>query len=139
MIDVSGFFICNLTILERSNMTAFSLDVKNNSSLKEEAKQWAKAFFWVAVLLIGFMAIAHATDSTGITDLDSKATQFQSGVKSFAKWGGILMIVVGGVVLASGQAQGQTAKLLFGILLGVGCIMGAWSWFSDKFTYGFAF
>lgn len=115
-----------------------SLDLDKNVVRKEEIWQWTKALLLMG-LLMGLMIIAHATDSTGITDLDTKATQFQSGVKSFAKWGGIAMIVVGGVVLASGQAQGQTAKLLFGILLGVGCVMGAWSWFSDSFTYGFAF
>lgn len=118
-------------------MEALSLNFRSVLH-NEELKQWAKAFFWVA-LLMSVMMFAHAADSTGIKDLDSKATQFQSGVKSFAKWGGILMIVIGGVVLASGQAQGQTAKLLFGILLGVGCVLGAWSWFSDSFTQGFAF
>lgn len=118
-------------------MEALSLNLKNIAH-NEELKQWAKAFFWVAVLM-SFMMLAHAADSTGIKDLDSKSTQFQSGVKAFAKWGGILMIIIGGVVLASGKAQGQTATLLFQILLGVGCILGAWSWFSDSFTQGFAF
>lgn len=101
-------------------------------------KEWLKAFFWVA-LLMAFMVAAHATDSTGVADLDQKSTNFQNGVKTFAKWGGILAIVIGGVLLAKGDAQGQTAKVIFGIVLGAGVIMGAWGWFSDNFSYGFAF
>lgn len=105
---------------------------------REEMLQWAKALLMV-MLLMSLMMLAHATDSTGVTDLDNKATNFQNGIKAFAKWGGILMIVIGGVVLASGQAQGQTAKVIFGIVLGAGAIMGAWGWFSNNFSYGFAF
>jgi hypothetical protein len=109
--------------------------VSNNRAL---FIQWSKAVFYV-MLLMAFMMVAHATDQTGISQLDDSASKFQKGVQVFAKWGGILMIVIAGVVFGSGQAQGQTAKLLFGIVLAVGCIMGAWGWFSANFSYGFAF
>jgi hypothetical protein len=57
----------------------------------------------------------------------------------FAKWGGILMIVIGGVVIGSGKAQGALANTIFGIVLAIGLIMGAWGWFSANFSQGFAF
>ncbi len=80
-----------------------------------------------------------ATDSTGVAQLDTQATAFETGVRVFAKWGGILMIVIAGVIFGSGKAQGQSGHLLFGIVLAIGLIMGAWGWFSDNFSYGFAF
>lgn len=101
-------------------------------------KQWLKAIFWVAVIM-AFMMVAHATDSTGVADLDQKGTNLQNGIKAFAKWGGILAIVIGGVLLAKGDGQGQTAKIIFGLVLGAGVIVAAWGWFSDNFSYGFAF
>lgn len=119
-------------------MRVMSCSELSQHTSREELLQWGKALLWVA-LLMSLMMLAHATDSTGVTDLDNKATNFQNGIKAFAKWGGILMIVIGGVVLASGQAQGQTAKVIFGIVLGAGAIMGAWGWFSNNFSYGFAF
>lgn len=105
---------------------------------RSEAKQWAKAIFYCC-LLSTFMMFAHATDATGIGDLDKQATAFQTGVRMFAKWGGILVIVVCGVVLASGKAEGQVAKLLFGAALGIGVIAAAWGWFNSNFSEGFAF
>lgn len=125
-----------MQLLQMSNGASISVQAVNNRDVV--IKQWLKAIFWVAVLMC-FMLLAHATDSTGVADLDQKGTNFQNGIKAFAKWGGILFIVVGGVVLASGQAQGGVAKLIFGIVLGAGVIMGAWGWFSDNFSYGFAF
>lgn len=80
-----------------------------------------------------------ATDSTGVSQLDTQATAFQTGVRVFAKWGGILMIVIAGVIFGSGKAQGQSGHLLFGIVLAIGLIMGAWGWFSNNFSYGFSF
>lgn len=80
-----------------------------------------------------------ATDSTGVSQLDTQASAFQTGVRVFAKWGGILMIVIAGVIFGSGKAQGQSGHLLFGIVLAIGLIMGAWGWFSNNFSYGFAF
>lgn len=80
-----------------------------------------------------------ATDSTGVQQLDTQATVFQTAVRVFAKWGGIVMIVIAGIMFGSGKAQGQSAHLLFGIVLAIGLIMGAWGWFSANFTYGFAF
>ena len=109
----------------------------SNKTYESEVKDWLKALLYVG-LLMSLMMLAHATDSTGISQLDDPATKFQKGVQVFAKWGGILMIVIAGIVLGSGQAQGQTAKVLFGVVLAVGCIMGAWGWFSNNFSYGFA-
>ena len=80
-----------------------------------------------------------ATDSTGVSQLDTQATAFQTAVRVFAKWGGILMIVIAGVMFGSGKAQGQSAHLLCGIVLAIGLIMGAWGWFANNFSYGFAF
>jgi|GEM_PF-2847267 len=104
-----------------------------------ELKQWLKAIALCALLMILMFGIAHATDSSGIQELDDQSTKFQNGVKVFAKWGGILMIVIGGVVIGSGKAQGALANTIFGIVLAIGLIMGAWGWFSANFSQGFAF
>jgi hypothetical protein len=88
---------------------------------------------------IFFINTVFATDSTGISQLDTQATAFETGVRVFAKWGGIVMIVIAGVLFGSGKAQGQSGHLLFGIVLAIGLIMGAWGWFSDNFSYGFSF
>lgn len=109
-----------------------------NKFNQEQLVQWAKAILFVGILMC-LMSLAYATDSTGVADLDKQATAFQSGIKTFAKWGGICMIVVTGVIFGSGKAQGQTAQLLTGVVLAIGLIMGAWGWFSSNFSYGFAF
>ena len=90
-------------------------------------------------LAVFFLNNVFATDSTGVSQLDSQASAFQTGIRVFAKWGGILMIVIAGVIFGSGKAQGQSGHLLFGIVLAIGLIMGAWGWFSNNFSYGFAF
>lgn len=91
------------------------------------------------ILAVFFLNNVFATDSTGVSQLDSQASAFQTGIRVFAKWGGILMIVIAGVIFGSGKAQGQSGHLLFGIVLAIGLIMGAWGWFSNNFSYGFAF
>mgnify|MGYP003418310636 FL=1 len=104
-----------------------------------ELKQWLKAIALCALLMILMFGVAHATDSSGITELDDQGSKFQNGIKMFAKWGGILMIVIGGVMIGSGKAQGALANTIFGIVLAIGLIMGAWGWFSANFSQGFAF
>lgn len=104
--------------------------------LDSQSRQWYKAFMLVLFLMF-FMTLAHATDSTGVTTLDDPASTFQKGVQMFAKWAGIIAIVGGGYMLGSGEARGQAAKVIFGIVLMIGFIMAAWGWFSSNFTYGF--
>jgi magnesium-transporting ATPase (P-type) len=118
------------------------MNTYNNNYNKEDHQYWLKVMmraFLLLLILMMFTALAHATDSTGVSQLDTQATVFQKGVQMFAKWGGILAIVVGGFMLGSGKAQGQTAQVLFGLVAAIGIIMGAWGWFSNNFSYGFAF
>lgn len=98
-----------------------------------------RAKTWAFIASIFVLNNVFATDSTGVSQLDTQATAFQTGIRVFAKWGGILMIVIAGVLFGSGKAQGQTGHLLFGIVLAIGLIMGAWGWFSNNFSYGFSF
>ena len=99
--------------------------------------QWMKAIFFV--LCVAGAQLAFATDSTGISDLDTQATAFQSGVKVFAKWGGILAMSVTGALIGFGKAQGQVATYICYALLGIGFIGAGWGWFGNSFSQGFAF
>lgn len=101
--------------------------------------QYGKAILIVALLFLLFISRAHASDSTGISDLDTQATAFQQGVKVFAKWGGILLVVITGVVIGTGKAQGQVATFLAYAAIALGCILAAWGWFANSFSSGFAF
>lgn len=105
---------------------------------KDEMFQWLKAILLVAALTL-FMGAAHAADSTGVADLDKQATAFQSGVKMVAKWGGILLVVLTGILIGTGKAQGQTATYLAYAGIAIGLVIAAWGWFSNNFTEGFVF
>lgn len=107
---------------------------------KESIIGWAKAILIVSVLFGLFSASAFAADSVGISDLDSHGlSAFEQGIKAFAKWGGILMIIVTFIMIGSGYAQGQVAGKLLWAGLAVGGLFAAFGWFGNSFTYGFQF
>lgn len=111
--------------------------IKEN--VQEVLVQYGKAILIVALLCLLFIGRAHASDSTGISDLDTQATAFQQGVKVFAKWGGILLVVITGVIIGTGKAQGQVANYLAYAAIALGCILAAWGWFANSFSSGFVF
>lgn len=106
---------------------------------QKQIQQWLKAFFYVGVIFFAFAGSAFASDSTGISDLDTQATAFQQGIKVFAKWGGILLVVGTGAVIGFGKAQGQVATYLCYAAIALGLILAAWGWFANSFSQGFAF
>lgn len=106
---------------------------------KKEILQWTKAILFVAILFGIFSGSAFAADSTGIQDLDNQASKVQMGLQVFAKWGGIAMIVITGIIIGTGKAQGDTARLLCVLAIAVGLIVAAWGWFLTSFTNGFMF
>jgi hypothetical protein len=111
----------------------------NHVQISDRVQQYLKTAFFITLLFLCFIASAHATDSTGISDLDTQATAFQSGVKVFAKWGGILAMAVTGALIGFGKAQGQVATYICWALLGIGFIGAGWGWFGNSFSQGFAF
>ncbi|MDQ5921628.1 MAG: hypothetical protein QG673_1687 [Pseudomonadota bacterium] len=110
-----------------------------NHRTKIIVMEYCKAFFFVAIIMLLFMGTAHAADSTGVADLDKQATAFEQGIKVFAKWGGILSVIVAGALIGFGKAQGQTATIICYSVLCIGFIGAAWGWFSTSFTEGFVF
>ena len=107
---------------------------------QEVLLQYLKAIIFIGILLLCFIASAHASDSTGIDELDTKSTMFQQGVKVFAKWGGILAVVISALLIGFGKAQGQTAQLLAGTVICCGLGLAGWGWYSSgSFANGFAF
>lgn len=93
----------------------------------------------VALLCLLFIGNAYASDSTGIPDLDTQASAFQKGIQVFAKWGGILIIIMAALIIGTGKAQGQVASNIAYVAIAIGMILAAWGWFSNSFTHGFIF
>lgn len=106
---------------------------------KYEVKQWLKAIGLCILLMVIMFGIAHATDASGITELDDQGSKLQNGIKMVAKWGGIAAIIGGGYMIGSGKAQGAMMQTIFGLAIAIGLIMAAWGWFSANFSQGFAF
>ena len=106
---------------------------------QSKLNQWAKAIFYVAVIFFAFAGSAFASDTTGVPDLDTQATAFKSGIGYFAKYGGILLVVITGALVGFGKAQGQTAHYIAAAAIALGLITAAWGWFGNSFAYGFVF
>ena len=86
-----------------------------------------------------FAGAVFASDTTGISDLDTQATAFKTAIMYLAKYGGIALIVIMGLMVGFGKAQGQTATLLCSGAIAIGLISAAWGWFGESFAHGFVF
>lgn len=100
--------------------------MSNNSNLM----QWLKAVFFVGILLVA--QLSFAADSVGIPDLDKQATGATALIKFVAKWGGMAVVILSGILIASGKAKGETATVLASVAIGIGVIASAWAWYKDS-------
>lgn len=86
-----------------------------------------------------YSVMANAADTTGITEIDDMVSSGQSILKVAAKWGGILTVVGGALALGSGRLEGALAKTICKILVVIGLLMAAYTYFGRKISWGFAF
>lgn len=91
------------------------------------------------IVLIMYSGIATAADITGISDIDQMVLDGQNILKVAAKWGGILTVVGAALALGSGRLEGALAKSICKILIVIGLLVSAYSYFGTKITWGFAF
>ncbi|MBP9742401.1 MAG: hypothetical protein KBD37_03490 [Burkholderiales bacterium] len=86
-----------------------------------------------------YSAMANAADTTGIAEIDDMVSSGQSILKVAAKWGGILTVVGAALALGSGRLEGALAKTICKILVVIGLLMAAYTYFGNKISWGFAF
>lgn len=96
-----------------------------------------KAYF--SVLLFLFSQLANATDSVGIGEVDNMLEHGQNALKVAAKWGGITTVVGAALALGSGRLEGALAQTICKILIVIGLLVAATSYFGNKIAWGFAF
>ena len=92
---------------------------------------------WVVLLL--YSGFTNAADQTGITGIDTMITSGQNIIKVAAKWGGILTVVGSALALGSGRLEGALAQTVCKILIVVGLLVAAFTYFSTQLGVGFAF
>lgn len=100
-------------------------------------KQSNKAF--LALLLILLISLVHAQDATGISDVDDMINSGQSIIKVAAKWGGITTVVGAALALGSGRLEGALAHTVCKILIVIGLLAAAFTFFGQKISWGFSF
>jgi conjugal transfer pilus assembly protein TraA len=95
----------------------------NAVSMREESRQWLKAFLYVGLILALLMAVqsAYATDGT---EFEAAATKFESWVKgNLGKLAALVAVAVGSVV----AAVRKDWSWFFGALvlaIGIGIVVG---------------
>lgn len=94
------------------------------------------------ILAIGsftFSIMCFAADMTGIAQIDSPLHTGETIIQVVAKWGGIALLVTAGIMYGLGKAKGEAIGIGFYIIIGLGIIAAAFSWWNTQFTSGFVF
>ncbi len=82
----------------------------------------------------------YALDASGIhiTGVSDMLSDGEDLLKFAAKWGGIATVVGAAVALGSGRLHSDIAQVVFRILLVIGLLIAAFSYFGTKIN-GYAF
>ena len=104
--------------------------------------RWILAIFknanlWLLLLL--YSSFVYAADQTGINGVDTMITSGQNIIKVAAKWGGILTVVGSALALGSGRLEGALAQTVCKILIVIGLLVAAFTYFHGQLSMGFAF
>ena len=83
--------------------------------------------------------LVFAQDVSNISGVDDMLIAGQSMLKVAAKWGGIATVVVSALALGSGRLEGAFAQTICKILVVIGLLAAAMSFFGDKISWGFTF
>lgn len=92
----------------------------------------------LGLLLLIVSYFTYAVDATGIPEIDKPISQGQTILKLIAKWGGIAMIVLAGLMFGQGKLRGQALNYGVSLILGLGLVSAAFGWWDTNFTSGFA-
>ncbi len=98
---------------------------------------WSKVILALSMVL--YSAVSYAQDATGISDVDDMLTSGQNIIKVAAKWGGILTVVGAALALGSGRLEGALAHTVCKILIVIGLLTAAFTFFGQKISWGFSF
>jgi hypothetical protein len=96
-----------------------------------------KLIFILSITL--YSVIVYAQDTTGIGDVDDMLSSGQNILKVAAKWGGIMTVVSAALALGSGRLQGALAQTICKILIVIGLLTAAFTFFGQKISWGFSF
>lgn len=112
--------------------------------LKHRKLLKSKFFNKGSIFLLGTLLIytinAHAADTTTLPGpVNDLLSGGQSVIKVAAKWGGILTVVGGALALGSGRLEGALAQTVCKVIVVIGILSIAVSYFGGLITYGFAF
>ena len=88
-------------------------------------------------VLVFYSALTKAQDMTNIAEIDDMLQGGQSMIKVAAKWGGILTVVGAAIMLGRGRLEGALAQSICKILVVIGLLMAAFSYFGAKISWGF--
>ena len=82
----------------------------------------------------------YALDASGIhiTGVSDMLSDGEDLLRFAAKWGGIATVVCAAVALGSGRLHSDIAQIVFRILLVIGLLIAAFSYFGTKIN-GYAF
>ena len=78
-----------------------------------------------------------AQDMTSIAEIDDMLVNGQSMIKVAAKWGGILTVVGSAILLGRGRLEGALAQTICKILIVIGLLVAAFTYFGAKISWGF--
>lgn len=97
-------------------------------------------FYFIFTVLTLYATPAHAADTTTLPGpVNALLTGGQSVIKVAAKWGGILTVVGGALALGSGRLEGALAQTICKVIVVIGILSIAVTYFGGLITYGFAF
>lgn len=94
---------------------------------------------YFSTLLFIFSKLVYAADAIGIGEVDDMLTHGQNALKVAAKWGGIATVVGAALALGSGRMEGALAQTICKILIVIGLLVAAMSFFAKKIVWGFSF
>lgn len=94
-------------------------------------------FFAFSFSLYGIFAYANQTvQIDGVSDM---LEQGQNLIAVAAKWGGVATVVGAAIALGSGRLEGALAQTLCKVLIVIGLLMAAGTYFAQKISWGFLF
>lgn len=96
-------------------------------------------FMSFGCLLCFWSVYSLAQEVTNISGVDDMLVAGQSIIKVAAKWGGVATVVCAALALGSGRLEGALAQTICKILIVVGLLIAAWTFFGAKISWGFAF
>jgi hypothetical protein len=92
-----------------------------------------------SIMLYLYAGMVCAQDVSNVSGVDDMLLAGQGMLKVAAKWGGIVTVVCAALALGSGRLEGAFAQTICKVLVVVGLLMAAMSFFGTKISWGFAF